>query len=231
MSIADLRSLWRRADDLGFKSIWTYDHLTGEPCFEAVTLLASMAEVTERSRIGCLVLIPGLRLLPSRAAQLATIDALSGGRLEVGIGISDDFARRDHDGLGLEFPPYEERVAAMIEMVEGLIDTTGPEGPLAAKAVQQPIAILVGGRSEVVRSLAVRLDLGWNESVTDVEAFAARAATVPDPQAQVFVRDVDSVAETVEAYRSAGATRLVLVMSPPIAIADLDELARQAEVI
>lgn len=119
----------------------------------------------------------------------------------------------------------------MVGLVEGLIALTGPDSPLSAKAIQQPIPLLVGGRSEVVRSLATRLNLGWNESAAGVDAFAARAADVSDPQAQVFVRDLDSVPETVEAYRQAGATRLVLVMSPPLAVSDLEELARLAGVI
>ncbi len=228
LSADELQSLWRRADELGFESIWTYDHLTGEHCLEAITSLALMAAVTKRARIGCLVVIPGLRTTVSLAAELATIDAISRGRLEVGIGVSDNFARRDYDALGLPFPSPAERFQALESMVENLAELTGADSPLAAKSVQRPIPMLVGGRSEKIRALALRLGLAWNESATDVEAFAARASEQPDPQAQVFVRDLTSIEETVAAYRRAGATRLVLVMSPPMNTRDLEYVATQA---
>ena len=75
----------REAEAAGFESVWTFDHLTrvdGKPMYEATALLAAMAELTQRVRIGCLVLANGTRRIETLAAALATIDALSGGRLE-----------------------------------------------------------------------------------------------------------------------------------------------------
>lgn len=105
LSIAELKCLWAEAEDTGFESVWTFDHLTGNLCYEAVTLLAAMAAETRRVRIGCLVLANGTRRPETLAAQLATVDALSEGRLEVGLGLASDFAKADFDALGLRFPP------------------------------------------------------------------------------------------------------------------------------
>ncbi len=229
LSIDELMALWRRADDLGFESIWVYDHLTGEQCHEASALLGALAAATSRARIGCLVIVPGFRAVASFAAQLATIDAMSGGRLEVGVGAGDGFAKRDYDALGLPFPDRTARMRALESIVTELTALTGPASPLAAKSIQQPIPLVVGGRSDEVRSLAAERGLAWNESVVDIEQFAARAVTMSDPQAQVFVRELDSVAKTVDAFRNAGATRLVLVLSPPISVKDLDWLAGQVD--
>jgi hypothetical protein len=57
-SIDDLRRCWAEAEEAGFESFWTFDHLTGSPCHEPVALLAARAVSTRRVRLGCPVLIP-----------------------------------------------------------------------------------------------------------------------------------------------------------------------------
>ncbi len=126
----ELIRLWRTAEDSGFESIWTFDHLTGQAlCYEAVTLLAALATATRRVRIGCLVLISGLRPAEILAAQLATVDALSGGRLEVGLGVGDWFAGEDFTALGLPFPGWRARFATFRSCVERLRWLLSPASP------------------------------------------------------------------------------------------------------
>jgi alkanesulfonate monooxygenase SsuD/methylene tetrahydromethanopterin reductase-like flavin-dependent oxidoreductase (luciferase family) len=231
LSVAELRRCWREAEDAGFESLWTFDHLTianEQVVYEATALLAAMAEATTRVRIGCLVLANGTRNVETLAATLATIDALSDGRLEVGLGAASSFARLDFDALGIPYPPWLERVRMFTDAVDRLTELTGPGSPIGARPVQSPVPLILGGSSRAIRELATERGLAWNLSADSVEQFERLAVGQPDPQAQVFVRDTASIAETVDAYRAAGATRLVFVFTPPIAPGDIERLARSA---
>ena len=228
LSVDELRELWRASEALGFESLWTFDHLTGPaPCYEAVALLSAMAVLTERVRIGCLVLANGTRRIETLAAQLSTIDALSGGRLEVGLGAASTFARSDFHQLGLPYGSWSQRVAAYREAVDKLLALTGQQSPLSARPVQSPLPLILGGASEEIRRLARQRSLAWNLSTDSADQFKELAAGQPDPQAQVFASGVRSVPDCVAAFKSAGATRLVFVLVPPITVSDLDRLAHE----
>jgi len=231
LSVSELRRCWREAEDAGFESIWTFDHLTlvdGRPMYEATALLAAMAVVTTRPRIGCLVLSNGTRGVESLAATAATIDALSGGRLELGIGMASEFARRDFDALGLDFGAWSTRSARLARAVERLIELTGPGSTLAAQPIQSPVPLILGGRSREVRELAIERGLSWNLSSESAAEFIELKTGQPDAQAQVFLKSTPSVADAVAEYRASGATRLVLVMEPPIEPGAVTRLARSA---
>lgn len=187
-----------------------------------------MAAATRRVRVGCLVLVHGTRLVESLAAQLATVDALSGGRLEIGLGIGDAFAKRDFDALGLRFPAWTERVASWCDAVDRLLALTTPGSPLSAPSVQAPLPLILGGASEPVRRLAIERGLAWNLATGSAESFGRLSVGQPDPQAQLFLSRMNSVPETVARFREAGATRLVFVMEPPIAPGAVTRLARDA---
>ena len=106
-TIEALRTLWRVADDAGFDHVWDFDHLAsiGEggpdrPIYEGWALQAAMAEATKRVRIGCMVTGNTYRN-PALLAKLAvTVDHLSGGRLEFGIGAA--WAVIEHSMYGIE---------------------------------------------------------------------------------------------------------------------------------
>ena len=88
---AEGREVWRRAEELGFHTGYTYDHLTWQsfrdrPWFGAVPTLAAAATVTERMRIGTLVASPNFRHPVTLAKELLSLDHLSSGRLTAGIG-------------------------------------------------------------------------------------------------------------------------------------------------
>src|SRR5512132_2863866 len=91
-SIAELRDLWHRIEDHGFEWISIWDHFysadnTGNPhCLEAVASHAALAASTEKVRCGSLVYSVGYRHPAVIANAMATIDHLSGGRADLGLG-------------------------------------------------------------------------------------------------------------------------------------------------
>jgi len=231
LSVAELRRCWQEAEDAGFESVWTFDHLTqvgGQTMYKATALLASMAQTTKRVRVGCLVLANGTRQIESLAACLATVDALSDGRLEVGLGAASTFARLDFEALDIPYAAWPERLRGFAAAVERLLELTGPGSPLGARPVQSPLPVILGGASEQIRDLAISRDLSWNLSTDSVEQFSRLKAGQPDPQAQIFVKRTPGVADAVEQFREAGASRLVLVLEPPIERGRIAGLARTA---
>ena len=79
-----------------------------------------------------------------------------------------------------------------------------------------------------MRRLAAERQLSWNLSTASANEFERLKDGQPDPQAQVFLREIRSVPETVERFRRAGATRLVFVLVPPIEPGAVTQLAREA---
>jgi alkanesulfonate monooxygenase SsuD/methylene tetrahydromethanopterin reductase-like flavin-dependent oxidoreductase (luciferase family) len=85
------RSTWTRAEQLGFHTAYTYDHLSWRsfrdgPWFGAVPTLTAAAAVTERLRLGTLVTSPNFRHPVTLAKELISLDDISGGRITLGIG-------------------------------------------------------------------------------------------------------------------------------------------------
>ena len=85
--LSDLHDFLKRADVLGFESAWTQEGILGEfPLLEPLSLLSHAAAVTTNMRLGVSVMLLTLKNPIQLAKTLATIDQLSGGRLDVGIG-------------------------------------------------------------------------------------------------------------------------------------------------
>jgi F420-dependent oxidoreductase-like protein len=112
---------WQRFEALGFDSAWVCDHFiqpsrpTG-PYFEGWTLLAALAARTARIRLGVLVSSNTFRHPSLLAKEAITVDHVSGGRLDIGLGAG--WYEPEHPMFGLEFPPPAELVARYREAVE-----------------------------------------------------------------------------------------------------------------
>ena len=114
---ADTVELARQAEALGFESLWVFDHFhtvpepTDEITFESFSSLAALAMVTTRVRLGHMVVCTAFRN-PALTAKLAsTLDVISGGRFELGIGAG----WKEHEWLayGYGFPPMGERLGQL----------------------------------------------------------------------------------------------------------------------
>jgi probable F420-dependent oxidoreductase len=175
----------RRAEELGFDSLWLSDHLFfdlakygGPPerqgIYEPLVTLAALARTVTRPRLGTLVMCEALRPASVLAKALATLDRISGGRLDVGLGAG--WYAPEYEAVGLAIPPPGERLARLAEAVEVVRGLLGG-GPLtfdgryhrADGAVNQPPAlqqphppVFVGGKGDRLIQLAVEHADGWN---------------------------------------------------------------------
>jgi F420-dependent oxidoreductase-like protein len=118
---ADLERFWRDADECGFYAVWNYDHFYGlgaqasdheHDTLEGWTTLAAMAAIIKRARIGCMVTGVTYRHPAVLANMAATIDHISGGRLELGMGAA--WHEAEHAAYGIPFP----RAGVRIEMLD-----------------------------------------------------------------------------------------------------------------
>jgi alkanesulfonate monooxygenase SsuD/methylene tetrahydromethanopterin reductase-like flavin-dependent oxidoreductase (luciferase family) len=117
--------IWRRIEELGFHSAWTYDHITWSglpsgPWYAAWPTLTAAAAVTSRVRLGTLVSSANFRHPVPFAQEVMTLDDISGGRLTVGLGAGSQTA--DATVLGGVGWPARERADRFSEFVE-LLDT------------------------------------------------------------------------------------------------------------
>jgi F420-dependent oxidoreductase-like protein len=120
-TIETLRAVWRIADEAGFDHVWDFDHLAAigdggpdRPVFGGWALLAAMAVTTKRVRIGCLVTGNTYRHPVLVAKEAVTVDHLSGGRLEFGIGAA--WAEDEHRMYGIE--GLDHRVGRLSESLQ-----------------------------------------------------------------------------------------------------------------
>jgi len=114
----ELEEFWRTADGVGFDAVWNYDHFYGlvdnaKPTLEGWTSLAAMAVVIRQARIGCMVTGVTYRNPAVLAKMAVTVDHISGGRLDFGIGAG--WHEAEHRGYGIEFPRPGVRVAMVDE--------------------------------------------------------------------------------------------------------------------
>lgn len=181
---------WRMFERLGFDSVWDCDHFnqpsnpTG-PYFEGWTLLAAVAARTSRIRVGVLVTSNTFRHPALVAQQAVTVDHVSGGRLELGLGAG--WFEAEHERFGIELPDPGERVDRFreaVEIVDSLLRNEKTtyrgehyqldEAHVRPRPVQSPRPPLTLGahRSRMLRICAEYAD-AWN-SFGSIEQIAQR---------------------------------------------------------
>ena len=187
---ADYAELWRRAEDLGFDWASVFDHFLPMqsdpegPCFEGMTLLAALAASTTRIRCGMLVVGNTYRSPALLANMATTIDHVSGGRPELGIGAA--WYAMEHDQYGIPFYTPGRRIRMLVESAKILKSLwtqhrttfhgryyTITDALCEPKPLQQPsIPLWIGGSGErlTLRVVAESAD-GWNTFLPPLEAY------------------------------------------------------------
>ena len=244
-TIDELRAVWRIADEAGFDHCWCMDHLAtlgprdDGPIFEAWTLLAGMAVATSRTRIGCMVTGNTYRHPALLAKAAVTVDHLSAGRLEFGLGAG--WAENEHTMLGMPFGSAGDRADWLEEACEIIrslwtrqrTSFDGKHYQLAGavaepKPVQRPhppIWIGGSGRQRTLRITARHADV-WNAAGGSPDE-VAEASAVLDQRCAEIGRDPAQIRRSVQirvseaddellaqaaAYRAVGVTELVLIL-------------------
>ena len=196
-TIDELRDLWRRSEELGFDWISVWDHFypaqvsSDLDCFESVACHAALAAETTRPRVGCLVYSAGFRHPAVLANAGATIDHLSGGRLEMGIGAGWQAEEYVAHGIPFESPGVRlRRMAEAVEIVrllwtEETVTYDGEfwtlrEATCRPRPVQRPSPrIWIGASGEqVALQLAGRLGDGWNTPFVSANAYRRKLEIV-----------------------------------------------------
>ncbi len=118
----DLVTVWQLVERVGFDTAWTFDHFfpilsdPSGPMFEGWVTLTALAMRTQRIRVGCMVTGNTYRHPAVLANMGASLDVISGGRLEFGIGAA--WFEQEHRAYGIEFPPTAERIYRLGEACE-----------------------------------------------------------------------------------------------------------------
>ena len=191
---ATLVRLARRAEAFGVDSVWVSDHLVApvavssiypydrrpdpkpgdmgviEHFHEPVTTLAFLAGATSRIRLGVSAYVVPYRPPVLGAKQIATLDALSGGRLTLAVGVG--WLREEFEALDVPFARRGERTDEYLELACALWsdDVAAYEGRVARlppvrsgpKPVQHPLPVWIAGNSARARARAIRLGQGWH---------------------------------------------------------------------
>jgi F420-dependent oxidoreductase-like protein len=198
-----LEGFWRAADELGFHSVANYDHFYGlidnaVPTLEAWTSLAAMAAVVRRARVSCLVAGVTYRNPAVLANMAVTVDHISGGRLDFGLGAG--WHEAEHRGYGIEFPSAGTRVAMLDEALtiirrlwtEESVTLDGRfytvrDALCEPKPIQRPHPpIVIGGeKPKMLRVIARHAD-EWNvPSHGDVDEWARVSGDLDDVCAEI----------------------------------------------
>lgn len=235
--------LAEHAEALGFESLWVFDHFhtipdpTDEITFESFTMLAALAMATYRVRLGHMVVCAGFRNPGLTAKLSSTIDVISGGRFELGIGAG--WKQDEWLAYGYGFPPIRERLDQLKDHLEVITRMLAPgratyegrhaqvrEAVNVPKGIQPHIPVIVGGNGRRrTAGLALRFADELNfvflppaDVRARIEEVRARCATAGrDPATlrfSMYVRD--------DAMRSTGSERSAYLAE--LALTGLDRI-------
>ena len=242
--------VWREADqNPAFEHAWLFDHfnpIQGEldgPCFEGWTLLSALAAQTSRLRIGLMVAGNTYRHPAVHAHMAATVDVISNGRLDFGVGAG--WNEYEHESMGIPLYAPGERIRRLGEACEitkrlftqPVTDFEGryyrlEQARLEPKPIQKPYPpFVIGGAGEqlTLRVVAQYADV-WNSMPADVEQFRHKtrilhehcAAVGRDPgeiepsvQVRINYQDLEATVETLKPLVDAGVTHIILMLTYP----------------
>jgi probable F420-dependent oxidoreductase len=237
----------RAADELGYESVWVPEHLVfpaeirsaptadgshravdpRTPVFDAFVVLASLATATTSLRLGTNVFNIGLRHPFTTARSVVTLDVVSGGRVELGIGAS--WLEQEWDAVGLDFASRGARIDEALHVcrrlwTEDVVEHHGDSFDFEPvvfepKPVQAHVPVHVGGDSARALRRAAELGDGWIGMVHDPASFGQACATL-DARCRAAGRDPATVQRTalagdpgpgdLAAWAATGATRLIV---------------------
>lgn len=208
---------WRFFEELGFDSLWDCDHFQqpsrpNGPYFEGWTLLAALAAQTSRVRIGVLVSCNTFRHPALLAKEAVTVDHISNGRLEIGLGAG--WFVPEHEAFGIDFPPPAELVGRFREAVE-IVDllmrqeittyrgtyyqlTDAPFRPGPVQKPRPPLTLGAHG-PKMLRIVAQYADR-WNSHGSVDEM--ARRNRILDEQCAEIGRDPNSIIRSLYGWAS-----------------------------
>ncbi len=244
-----------RADAVGYSTVWVGDHVVipvevasrypyhpsgkasfqrDAPFYDPFVLLAWAAGRTGRVRLGFSVLIVPHRNPLLHAKMLATLDQLSGGRVEIGVGVG--WLEEEFEVLGLDFHRRGRETDAALDLMRTVWSSSPAkvedrELNVLPLPVQDPLPILVGGHADAAMKRALRVGNGWQATANSAEELAElvgrltqlAGGRLPDGfevasrlHLPKFSADgseglsPDGIRESVAAYAAAGAQSLVL---------------------
>lgn len=215
LAFDDLKRVWLRADEAGFHWVSVWDHFYANPledrhnpCFEAVASMAALAALTRNVQVGCLMFCSWFRPAGVLAKAATTIDHISQGRANIGIGggwFEDEFRE-----FGYGFPPVKERLDHLEEtlnVVRSLLrepSTTFSgtyhqlDGAISSPPPVNPaLKLWVGGRGpkRTPRIAATYAD-GFNTPYLAPEPFRERMNAI-DAACEAIGRDPSSLERSV----------------------------------
>jgi alkanesulfonate monooxygenase SsuD/methylene tetrahydromethanopterin reductase-like flavin-dependent oxidoreductase (luciferase family) len=255
LSFATIADHARLAARAGATSVWLSDHLFldlakygGPPeragCFDPLVALAALARLVPDVRLGTLVLCEALRPATVAAKALASLDQLSGGRLDIGLGAG--WYSPEYDELGFDMPSPGARLSRLAEAVQVVCGLVGG-GPFsfagdhhrASDAINRPGSrqrprprVFVGGKGDrLLRVVAEHAD-GWNTCWTWTPESYRERLEVLHRACDAVGRDPATVWRTLGLYALCGENdqdlrrrfeRLAAVSPPGVVSGSLDE--------
>ena len=266
-SWGDMLDVWRAADEVElFETAWNFDHfypLQGDkngPCLEAWVTLSALAQATSRIRIGCMVNGVPYRHPALVANMAASLDIVSGGRLELGLGAG--WNEQETKAYGIDLLPMGQRMDRFEEAVE-VIDSLlvheittfqgkyfqleqarcEPKGP---QQPRPPIVIGGGGEKRTLR-IAARFAQHWNLPFATPEVFhkkneillahceaVGRDSSLIMRSVQIEStadQDPAEVAENAAALFAVGVDQVILTLRTPYRAERVAALAKSLEAI
>ncbi len=261
----DLLDVWQVADSIDvFHSAWNFDHFypinvpdTSGPCMEAWTTLSALAHATKRIRVGCMVSGVVYRHPAVLANMIASVDIISQGRLEVGIGAG--WSEEECDAYGIELGSLTQRFDRFdeaCEVIHGLLTQTTTDfsgnyftlkqarcNPPPVQQPHPPICIGGNGERRTFPNVVKWAD-HWNYAAFDLEGYVTKRDELHrqcelagrDPgeimtsiHQPVDANDLASIESQAERFNAAGLDLMLFYLPPPHSASILEPLARIAE--